>query len=377
MSFTVMPTTSPLALKLWAKKSWLQIQQRTVLGHMMNRGTVNFIDEFIGRAAKGDQMTYAYIGKLTGLPIGEGGTVDGNEQALDLGSFQMSMNVIRDAVLNPNDEDTIESQRTLINFENEARRLLTNRFAEYLETSVFYQLAGANPNTLTINGTTYSTAAQKLLVQGNNAIVAPSTNRILRAGGAANDQSLISTNKMTLDLIDYALESIDSSDQGIEMLDGQTYDLYVSPEQLVDLMQDTTGAIQWKQIEYAKLQSDSRDSYILSRFKNNIITAGVYRNVNIFSSPRVAYGVNSSTGAVITTVRRAVLVGQGAMSFASPMGGRVTDEGVPIKFKTMLKDYEYYKGVAAVFVGGLKKNGASDREDIGTFVISTYAARHS
>lgn len=375
MASTSMTTSNALRVQLWSNQTWLQIMQRTAFGHVFKRGGVYYPPELMAQRASGDTITFNYVGKLLANPIGEGGTVDGNEEALDLQNFNMAMNISRVAVLNPND-DTIEQRRTNVEFEDSARKMIGRRCAELLDTSLFYQAAGANPTTLTINGTTYSTAAQKLHVQGHNTPVAPTTNRILRPNSVANDQSLGVNDIMSLDLIDYALETIERSDQGIDTLEGETYDLFVSPEQLVDLQQNANGRIQWFNIELSKIVGGS-ENMIENRFKNNMICAGKYRNVFIYSASRVAFGVNGSSSAVITTVRRAVLFGKDAISFASPFGGRPQDKTVPVKYFTQLKDYDYYKGIEGRMLYGLKKMSASNKEDIGCFVLSTYAAAHS
>lgn len=376
MASTSMLTGNALTVKLWEKQAWVQAMQRTVIGHAFNRGCVYFPEKLMGKnTVPGDNVTFPYVGKLINNPIGEGGTADGNEEALNLQSFNMSINVSRIPVLNPN-TDTIEQQRTVIEFETNTRKMLAKRCAELLDTSFLYQAAGAAPTSLTINGTTYSTAAQLLHVQGQNTPVAPTTNRQIWANNQANDQSLGSNDIFTLDLIDIALEKIERSDQPIDTLDGDTYDLYISPEQLVDLQQNTTGKIQWFNIELAKIIGENSDNMIENRFKNKMICAGKYRNVYIYSAPRVAYGVNSSTSAVITTVRRAVLLGADALSFASPFGGRITDTDVPLKLFFQLKDYDYYKGIEARLLYGMKKMSPSNKDDIGVMVISTYAASH-
>lgn len=375
MSYTTMTSANSLTVKLWEKKAWLQTMQQACLGHAFNRGAVYFPEKLMGSSSVGDAITFPYVGKLTGIPIGEGGTADGNEEALDLTSFNMIINVSRIPVLNPN-TDTIEQQRTTVEFENNTRKLLAKRCVELLDTSFFYQLAGAAPTSLTINGTTYSTAAQLLHVQGQNTPVAPTSARIVRPNGATTDQGLTSSDKMTLDLIDYALEKNERSDQPMEPFSDMTYDLYVSPEQLVDLQHDTTGKIQWFNIELAKI-TGGQGNELESRFKNGMICAGKYRNVYIYAAPRVAYGVRSDTSAVITTVRRAVMIGQDALSFASPFGGRVTDKDVPLKMFFQLKDYDYYKGIEARMLYGLKKMSPTNKQDIGVMVISTYAAAHA
>lgn len=374
MSFTVMASSNNLTVKRWEMETWVQALQSTVFGHLMQRGCIYTPEELKGEAP-GDSVTFAYAGKLTKVPVGEGGTLDGNEEALDLKSHAMVMNVSRIGVLNPN-KDTIEQKRTTVNFPETSKKILSRRVAELVDTSVMYQLAGANPTSLTIGGTTYASAADLLHVQGHNTPVAPSTNRVVWAGGRANDQSLTSADIMTTDLIDYALEASDLSLQPIELLDGQEFDLYLSPEQIVDLLHDTSGHIQWYVNNLAMLKG-GKDNAIEDRFLNSIVSAGKYRNVNIYQTPRTAFGVDSGSSAVITTARRGVLVGRDALSLQSPWGSTLDDEDVPVKFFAQLKDYEYYKGMEARLIYGCKKMIPTGKDDIGVCVIATYAATHS
>lgn len=374
MASTSMGSSNALTLKLWATEDWVNPGQRVVFGHLFKRGSIFYAEEFLGQKARGDQITYDYTNKLTGIPVGEGGTLDGNEEALNLGYFSMAINVTRIGVLNPND-DTIEQQRTLVDFPERTRKVIPNRHMELLDTAVFQQLAGAYPTSWTQNGTTWS-GNNRLFVTGHNVPVAPSADRILRAGAVANDQSLTSSNTMTLDLIDYAIETIDVSNQPIKRLADDTFDLYVSPEQFTDLKQDTTGKIQWFNQALAYATSGKYDQ-LEGMLYETMPCLGQYGTVNIYSAPRVAYGVSSADSSVITTVRRAVLVGKDALTFASPFGGRPTDKSVPLKYFSQLKDYDYFKGLEGRMIYGLKKTVASNSSDIGVFVISTYAAPHA
>lgn len=82
-------------------------------------------------------------------------------------------------------------------------------------------------------------------------------------------------------------------------------------------------------------------------------------------------GVNSSTGAQITTVRRAVLLG--AQSAVAAFGMKTA----PDKYKTVeeLFDYQRELGVSVQSVLGLKKTRfTNNNEDFGCIVISSYAA---
>lgn len=373
MSETQMLSDNALTRKLWATQDWTNPGQQTIFGHLFARGAIYYCEEFKGARARGDQITYDYTQKLTGIPVGEGGTLDSNEEALNLGSFTMAINVTRIGVLNPND-DTIEQQRTLVDFPSRTRKVIPQRHMELIDTACLYQLAGAYPNSWTLNQTTWS-GNNRLFVTGHNVPPSPSEDRIIRAGGAANDQSLTSSQTMSLDLIDIANEHIATSNQPIQLLKDGTMDLYCSPEQVLDLKRDSTSKITWFPMALARAtggDTTQLDGYLF----NEMPCLGTYACVNIYQASRVAYGVSSADNSVITSVRRAVMVGKDALTFASPFGGRPTDKDVPLKYFSQLKDYEYYKGLEGRMIYGLKKTVASNSSDIGVFVISTYAASH-
>ena len=373
-------TQVPVALRprIWAKESWRQITFESPLGHFLNSGVIYRPSEFEGSDRKGQELIYGYTGILTGAGVGRGGTMVGNEKALDIGNFSMKYDIVRQAVNNPNEEDTIEAAETDYEFENMAREQLTEWHARQLGFSLFNQLAGNNATSMTLAGTTYtgSTLSQ---VTGSNDIVAPSTGRIIRAGNAANDESLTNANRMTLQLVDYARELMRNSLQQIRPLkSGFLGELWISEEQFTDLKLDVDSPIQWY-INAQAMAAGGNTSDLTGKdlYRNGVKAVGAYGGVEIYVSPYVSFGVNSSNSASIPTVRRAVLVGRDALSYASKTGrGRATDSEVPIVFKTQFQDYEYYKGIEARRILGLKKNTPSNGVDIGVVVISTYAAAH-
>lgn len=374
---TSMTTLDPLAVKLWSEKNdFFNPGGRIAYWHLFNRGSVFVDPKFIGGSTnRGDAITYSYTNKLVGIPTGEGGTLDGNTEALNLGYDKVVMNVTRIGVSFPN-EDTIEQQRTFVNFPEQTRKLLPNRHFELVDTACFYHLAGAAPTSFTIDGTTWS-GNNRNFVWGHNTPTAPSSTRVVRAGGVANDESLTSSNTFTLDLVDAALELADNSVQPVQRLDDDTFDLYVSPEQFTDLKRDATGAITWY-VNATSYATGGRFDDLEGRMFKTMPAAGTYAGVNIYSARRVAYGVNSSTSAVITTVRRAVMVGKDALVFVSNKGSRPSDKGaVPLQYFDQLKDFSYTMALEARMVYGLKKIVPSNGLDNGVIVISTYAAPHT
>lgn len=376
MASTQMLTGNALAVKLWSKKAYLDMYQNTHFGTAFSRGTIMKAEE-LNTAQAGDQVTFQFTGILTGQGVGEGATLVGNEEALNLSSYAMTMGVFRHAVNNPN-KKTIEQQRTYVNFEAQARELLPEYMAARLDASMFNQLAGVNTTTITVDSTTYS-GANRTFVQGLNTIVAPSTNRIVRAGGETADENLVSTETITLDLIDAAVELAGTTYPRIKPLANNEFDLYLHHYQFLDLKRDVSGRIQWY-VNAIGAAAGGNSSMITDTTIMGLKPVGKYGNVNIYSGYRVANGQNSSTSAAITTVKRAVLCGKNACAFGSPFGGTLDDEEVPIEFSSQFQDYDYYKGIEARMIYGLKKiqmQSAGNTEDVGSIVLSTYAAAHT
>jgi len=377
---TPMGSDNSLTVKLWAVKDLVDMYKKSAFGRMLRRGTIMVSDD-LNNAKAGDEVTIGFTSILTGTGITEGGTLTGNEESLNNSAFTMKYNVVRHAVANPN-EDTIEQARTTIPFYKTARGLLSQWHVSRYDASVFNQLAGCSSTTITVDGTVYS-GSLRTIVQGLNAVTAPSTNRIIRAGGAATDQALTSSNKITLDLIDAAVESLTRTYPSAGTLDNDEFDLYISPEQFTDLKRDTSGKIQWYTVYLAAMQGGQiGNNPIANASPFSMEPVGKYGSVNIIVANRVAYGQNSSTSAVISNVRRAVLVGKNALAYGSKFAGAFSDmsqakEGkFPFKYFEQLKDYEYIKGIEARSIYGVKKI-VFDNEDLGVVVLSTYAAPHT
>ena len=382
MAQTTMSTTNPLTVKLWSIQGFVDMYKNSFFGHMSRRGTLIRAEE-LDRAEAGDELTFNFTGILTGTGITEGGTLTGNEEALDNQAFTMRYNVVRHAVANPN-EDTIEQSRTLVRFEERARTQLPKWHMSRVDASVFNQLAGVDSTTITTDGTVYS-GSKKEIVQGLNAVNVPTANRVIRAAGAATDEALTSSDTFTLDLVDAAVELAGRTYPHIEGLGASMdeFDLFVSYEQLTDLKRDTSGKIQWYTNYLSAMEGGMTgdDNPIMSANQYAVTPVGKYANVNIYTASRVATGVNSSTSAAIPSVRRAVLCGANAIAFASRFSGALEDMrgmqgNLPFKFFTQLKDYDYIKGIEARMIYGVKKI-QFDGEDYGSIVISTYAGAHA
>lgn len=378
MAVTPMLTTDPNTVKLWERQTFLEMYKKTVFGRMFSRGIIMRPEE-LERSQAGDETTIGYTTILTGIGVGEGTTLVGNEEALNNQSFQMKWNVFRHAVASSNKE-TIEQRRTYINFYETARKGLQGFHSSRLEASILNQLAGVNSTTITVDGTTYS-GANRTFVQGLNAVNTPSSNRILRANGAASDEALTSADTFRLDLIDAAVEKLGLTYPNVEPLDNQEFDLFISYEQWTDLKRDTEGKIQW----YPNVLALGSAAQKMLESSSVYATGEVYKygRVNIIPTVRTPFGVNSSSSAAIPTVRRAILCGKKALAFGSAFSGILKDiqEGTnngstPLKYFDELKDFGYIKALEGRMIYGAKKIQFNN-EDFGSLVISTYAAPHA
>jgi hypothetical protein len=99
---------------------------------------------------------------------------------------------------------------------------------------------------------------------------------------------------------------------------------------------------------------------------------GEYHDTLIFRSNYVPTAVNSSTGAAISTARRAVFCGAqaGCLGYGKGYG----NSSVSMAYES--KDYGHELGVAGHLIGGLKKS-IYNSVDFATITIATYAAAHT
>ena len=97
---------------------------------------------------------------------------------------------------------------------------------------------------------------------------------------------------------------------------------------------------------------------------------GEYNGVILREAEHVTTGVNSSTSAEITTVRRAVLLGAQAAVIAFGQNRSETE----YKWQEETFDYERELGVAVKTIFGMKKC-VFNNEDFGSIVVSTHAAQ--
>ena len=352
MATTEYGVNDALAVKLWAKKLFQEALKQTYFNKFTGKGSSSIIQikDETGKGA-GDQITVGLRMQLSGDGVQGDGTLEGNEEALTTYSDAVVINQLRHAVRSAG---KMSEQRVPFSVREEARSGLEDWWAGRLDTWFFNQICG-------------NTAVSDTKYTGNQAAVAPDANHHVFVTGS-NDQALGSGNVMTLAMIDKCVERAKTLSPMIRpiMVGGEKkYVMFLHPYQVYDI-RTSSSAGQWLDIQKAAL-SGGNDS------KNPIYTGalGEYNGVILHEATRVTTGVNSSTGAAISTVRRAVFCGAQAAVLAY---GKDSADG-EMSWVEELFDYGNQLGVSAGMIGGLKKTRFNSA-DFGTIVASSYAVAH-
>lgn len=364
MAVTSYGVNDALAVKLWSKKLAVEVSKATAIAPLIGESSNSIIQlKTETQKGPGDSITFGMRRQLVGDGVTEGGTLEGNEESLTTYSQSLLVNQLRHAV-RVKHSGSIDAQRVPFSLREEANNGLVDWYADRMSMGFFLQACGFTGSSITFEGRTVTLGGVHYL---HNTPAAPSTNRVIRAGSQASDQALTSADIFTLDLIDKAVERAKTANPKIRPVridGGDHYCMYIHPYQTTSLRTNTSTG-QWLDIT-KNAEKRGKDNPLFTG------ALGVYNNVVLREAEHVTTGVNSSTSAEISTVRRAVLLGAQAV-----VAGFGQNKG-PNKYKMTeeLFDYENELGVGVDTILGMKKT-VFNSEDYGTVVVSTYAAAAS
>lgn len=351
MATTNYGVNSPEAVKLWRKVLFEEALAATWVGKFMGEGSDNVLQVLDDtRKGAGDRVTVTLRMQLTGDGVIGDATLEGNEEALVTYTDNLFIDQLRNAVRSGG---KMTQQRIPWSIRDEAKTGLADWFAGRFDQVFFNQVCG------------YTTETRSQYT-GNNAIVAPTSGKIYRPNSRANDQSLVAGDEFTLSFIDQAVAIAKLANPIIRPIKVNGEDKYVAvlhPNQVLQ-MRTNTSTGQWLDIQKAATTGDGSAS-------NPIFTGalGEYNGVILFEDRRITYGVNSSTGAAVTTARRAVLMGAQAAIMAFGQGASMDQ----MDWNEELFDYGNQLGVSAGTIYGLKK-AAFNSNDYGVVVMASFTS---
>jgi N4-gp56 family major capsid protein len=357
MATTSFGVNDTLAVKLWSKQLTAAERESLEISALMGEDEDSIIHvKSETKKGAGDKVTFGLRTRLTQDGKTENETAEGNGESLSIYADSIYINELG-AIVGVKSENTIDQQRVPFDLRDEAKRGLADWWADRKATMFFNQVCGYTVQT----NTKYT---------GLNAVTGPTSTRRIVAGSGTADQDITSSDTFTLNLIDQAVELAkvgSSMVRPIRIGGAKKYVMYLHPYQVTSLRTNSASG-QWLDIQKAAL-SGGADS------KSPIYTGalGEYNGVILRVSQDVTQGVNGSTGAAITTVRRGVLLGAQAAVMAY---GRAGNGEGKFRWNEELLDHKRRLECSAWSVLGAKKT-VFNSVDFGTVVISSYASAAS
>lgn len=350
MAQTVYGVNAPEAVKLWRKTLFEEALKATWVGKFMGDGSdaiLQMLDD-TGKSA-GDRVTTTLRMQLNSDGIVGDGTLEGNEEALITYTDNLLINQLRNAVRSGG---KMSDQRIPWSVREEAQTGLSDWFASRFDFGFFNQVCG-NVAQTSINYT------------GLNAPIAPDAgHRIAPSSGHSTDQTLTTGDEFNLSFIDSAVAAAKLATPVIRpvMVDGEAKYVAVLHTNSVTQLRTNTATGQWLDIQKAATTGDGS--------KNNPIYTGAlgeYNGVVLHESTRISQGCNSSSGVLVTNVRRNVMLG--AQSAVIGFGQGQSMEAMD--WTEELFDYGNQLGVAAACIFGIKKS-QYNAMDYGTMLMPSY-----
>ena len=366
MARTEFGVNHPLSVDVWSKSLAIEAFRKTFIGKFVGEGEDSLIQEKTDlKKSAGDNITCGLNVQLQGDGIQGDATLEGNEEALQFYDDRIVVDQLRHA---SRTKGRMTEQRVPYDLRRTSRDRLADWFARKYDESFFNHICG-------------NTAVTDTRRTGNNAVTAPTTNRILRAANRDNDEDLEANDTFKLQHIDAARERAETSSiesntgpliRPIRYMGSDYYVMFLHDYQVTDLRTDTSSqGLDWLDIQQAAMSGGDVE-------RNPIFTGalGVYNGVVLHKASRVTQGVHSVDGTSVSTARRAVLCGAQAalIAFGSENGT------TRYKWAEELFDYSNQFGVAAGSIFGIKKtryvpedDATVNNEDFGTIVVSTRA----
>lgn len=358
MSYTTFGVNDSNAVKIWSKFLAKSERDSLEIAPLMgedDRAIIHCKDAT--EKGPGDQVKFNLRARLSGDGISERDTAEGSGEAL---TFHQDSIVINELghVVGSASENTIDQQRVPFELRTECKNALSDWWKDRKSVSFFNQVCGNNAET-------------RVKFTGMNATAAPAGSspliRHIWPSTHADDQSVTSNDVMTTALIDKAVTKARIGNQMLRpvMIGGQKkYVMYMSEGHVLSLRNNTTGSI-WQDITkytYSGVDAGKNPYY------NGAL--GEWNGVILRRSQDVTQGVNASTSAADTDVRRAVLLG--AQAAACAWGRKGDYKNSSYRWNEELLDHKRKLEVSAWQIWGLKKTKFNSI-DYGTIVVSAYA----
>lgn len=349
MATTEYGVNHALAVKVWAKKLFVEALKETFMSRFMGTESSNIIQlKSELKKGPGDRITQGLRVQLVGAGVSGDATLEGNEEALQTYSETLLIDQLRHAVRSAG---RMTQQRVTFDIREEAMSGLKDWWSDRLDSCFFNQIAG-NTGQADLRYVGYNATTSPTTTSGN-------TRHLFSDGTHTTEASLSTTDVFQLSFIERAVTTAKTASPLIRPLnvDGkERYVMFLHPHQVYALRTDATSSrITWYNANASRVEGGEKG--------NNPIfngALGEYSGVILHESTRIP--------SVTTNVRRAVLCGAQAVI----MG--VGQDNNPEKMTWVEETFDYGNqlGVSAGLIFGMKR-AVFNSIDFGTVVVSTRA----
>lgn len=238
MSVTDFGALTSTQKTVWAMKTWQQGRdqsfwfQTKLIGENDN-SPVQRITE-LTPTDSGDKCIMQLVADLIGDGVVGDNDLEGKEESLVNDDFELMIDQLRNAAKS---KGRMAQQRVVVKFREQAKGKLAFWLGDKMDELAFLTIAGRS-FTLKTDGSARSNS-QLSQLQFAAQVTAPSTNRIMYAGGVAGVGSLTATDTMSWDLVvETCAKAKRSKIRPIRMGGKDYYILVMSTEQFRDLKMD-------------------------------------------------------------------------------------------------------------------------------------------
>jgi N4-gp56 family major capsid protein len=170
MAFNNFATSDPLAKKAWDEELFRDVNKESFFAPLESTSGDNIVHVKTQlEKGRGDKITFPLRMRLTGEGVGEGQQLEGNEEALSLYNFDMSLSEYRHAT---KVERGISDLRVAFSITDEARQAIKDWGVEKIDKLKFDALFGGTPSKvfyrLAADGTTVANASEATAKAGIN-----------------------------------------------------------------------------------------------------------------------------------------------------------------------------------------------------------------
>lgn len=356
MSSASFTAASPLAVKVWARKAFMDSVKPTLYGMLAGKSDRSIVQERDELGKEGDRVRFRIRMLPQGIGVQDSETLEGKEEGLDYKYFDLNLGEKRHAF---QVELNLSAQRTMADVRADMKEAIEEWTEEYLDTTFFEYLTGAGV------GTGGASKYHPSGALGGNALSAPQADRIVYGGtGVAAKASLQATDTMSFAVLDKLAERAKLATPTMRKakFNGKMcWVVILHPYQVTDLRKNT-GNLQWGDIVKASMAGGGENM-----FEHEVL--GMYRDMLLIESVRVPTFSDYGAGANVKAARALFLGAQAAVCAF----GMSTDDKGRMKLVEKSKDYGKYLGTAATFIWGMNKVTFNGQSDFGVFAVDTAA----